>query len=99
MSLPLVLMPEARAEFDQAFDWYESKKAGLGLDFVDRVQHVFDRISASPEMYATVRQDVRKARVAQFPYSVYYRIEQAEILVVSVFHGKREPRIWQSRVP
>jgi plasmid stabilization system protein ParE len=92
-------MPEARAEFDQAFDWYERKRAGLGLDFADCVQRVFDRISAFPEMYATVRQRVRKARVAQFPYSVYYRIEQAEILVVSVFHGKRDPRIWQSRVP
>jgi plasmid stabilization system protein ParE len=98
MSLPLVLMPEARAEFDQAFDWYECKKAGLGLDFADCVQRVFDRISAVPEIYAVVRRDVRKAGVKRFPYSVYYRIEPAQILVLGVFHGKRDPRIWQSRV-
>ena len=30
MSLPVVLRPEARAEFDAAFDWYEQQQAGLG---------------------------------------------------------------------
>ncbi|MGP0065097.1 MAG: type II toxin-antitoxin system RelE/ParE family toxin [Isosphaeraceae bacterium] len=98
MSLPLILIPEARAEFDEAFDWYDRKKAGLGADFADCVQRVFDRISACPEIYPVVRHDVRKAGVARFPYSVYYRIDPTQILVVAVVHSRRDPRIWQSRV-
>lgn len=30
MSLPVVLRPEARAEFDDAFDWYEQQRPGQG---------------------------------------------------------------------
>ena len=52
MSLPIVLRPEARSEFDDAFDWYEQRRPGLGEDFVAQVQEVFDRISATPELYA-----------------------------------------------
>ena len=70
MSLPVVLRRKARAEFDAAVDWYERRNAGLGSEFVESVQAVFDRISATPEMYATVYREVRKALVRRFPYSV-----------------------------
>jgi len=51
MSLPIVLRLEARAEFDEAFDWYEQQRPGLGVDFVTQVQEVLERISATPERY------------------------------------------------
>jgi len=31
MSLPIVLRPEARVEFDDAFNWYEQRRLGLGF--------------------------------------------------------------------
>ncbi len=33
MSLPIIFRPEARAEFDEAYDWYEGQHAGLGEKF------------------------------------------------------------------
>jgi plasmid stabilization system protein ParE len=98
MSLPVVLRDEAQAEFDEAFDHYEGLRAGLGIDFVARVQYVFDRISANPRSHAVVFADVRKAVVRQFPYCVYYRAEAARIEVIAVFHSSRDPSVWQKRV-
>ena len=97
MSLPVRLLPEARAEFDDAADWYEQKQAGLGVDFVAKVREVFDRIAANPALHAKVYHDVRKAVVARFPYLVLYREEPGEVLVISVFHTSRDPAVWQSR--
>ncbi len=54
MSLPVVLRKKARTEFDAAIDWYEQQQSGLGTQFAERVQAVFDRISATPEMLAKV---------------------------------------------
>ncbi len=34
MSLPIRLLPEAKAEFDAAIDRYEAQRAGLGVTFV-----------------------------------------------------------------
>jgi plasmid stabilization system protein ParE len=97
MTLPVVLRREARAEFDEAFDWYEQKRAGLGVEFAEQVQAVFDRISAMPELHAMVYKDVRKALVRRFPYSVFYRVRPGKVVVLAVFHGKRDPNVWKSR--
>jgi plasmid stabilization system protein ParE len=97
MSLPIVLRDEAQAEFDEAFDYYESRKAGLGVTFVARVQDVFDRIGANPQLHAVVLGDVRKAVVARFPFCVYYRADTARVEVIAVFHSARDPSIWQGR--
>ena len=42
MTLPVVLRDEAIVEFDEAFDYYEGQRAGLGVDFVTRVQQIFN---------------------------------------------------------
>lgn len=98
MSLPVVLRSATQLEFDEAFDWYEQQRPGLGQDFVDKVQAVFDRIAANPKLHSVVLQDVRKAVVKRFPYCVYYREEANQVVVLAVFHSKRDPRVWQARV-
>ena len=98
MSLPVVLRVEAQTDFDEAFDWYDVRRPGLAADFAEAVQQVFDRISANPLLHAEVFQNVRKAVVHHFPYSIFYQVEPNQVLVLAVFHAKRDPRVWQARV-
>jgi toxin ParE1/3/4 len=98
VSLPVVLRAEAEAEFDEAFDWYDSRGVGLGPAFAAAVQAVFDGIAAQPLMHAVVLADVRNAVVRRYPYCVYYRPHPDRIEVLSVFHTSRDPSIWQGRV-
>jgi plasmid stabilization system protein ParE len=94
---PIIFRPEARAEFDEAYDWYESQRAGLGEVFADQVQQVVDRIAAAPQIHGIVVGNVRKAVVTRFPFCVYYREEASSVRILSVFHTSRDPRVWQSR--
>jgi toxin ParE1/3/4 len=98
VSLPIVLRGEAEAEFDEAFDYYEAQRAGLGVDFVSRVQTVLDRIAANPLLHGEVVPGVRKGVVQKFPYCVYYRPHADRVEVIAVFHSSRDPKIWQGRV-
>jgi plasmid stabilization system protein ParE len=97
VSLPVVLREEAKAEFDEAFDYYEARQPGLGVDFVSRVEAVFTRIGGNPVMHAIVFADIRKAVVTRFPYSVYYRAHADRVEVLAVFNSYRDPSIWQGR--
>lgn len=97
MSLPIVFRRAARAEFDDAADWYEQRRAGFGTAFTAAVQRVLDQIAAQPDFYAQVYQDVREALVSGYPYCVYYRKEPGQVVVLSVFHTSRDPSIWQGR--
>jgi toxin ParE1/3/4 len=97
MNLPVILAPAAGRESEQAADWYE-QTAGLGADSVDRVQQALDRIGRMPEAAPAIFMDIRRVRVQRFPYSVLYHLLDDRVEVIAVFHNKRDPAIWKSRV-
>jgi plasmid stabilization system protein ParE len=98
MTLPIAFLDEARAEFNAAADWYDGQRPGMGTNFITNVQDVLDGIAAMPRMHQAIYKDVRRAVVKKFPYTVLYLVEPDQILVVAVFHSKRDPSIWQGRV-
>ena len=98
MTLPVVLRKSARAELDEAFDWYEAQGAGLGVRFATWVQDTFDRIAFSPESYPVVTDDIRRAIVRRYPYAIYFRIRLQQIAILTVVHTSQDPRVWQRRV-
>ncbi len=52
----------------------------------------------TPLQFTVVREDIRRVVANRFPYSVYFRAEKHRIVVLAVFHGNRDPAIWQARV-
>lgn len=98
MSFRLIFFPVARQEYREAADWYEARSPGRGKLFRAAVRNQLDRITANPRIHAKVYQDVRKAVVRGYPYNVLYVEEPGRVVVLSVFHTSRDPRIWQSRV-
>ena len=97
MNYALVFRLEVREELDEAYNWYESQQIGLGDDFLDCVDETLNRICQMPESYAVVYRDVRRAVVQRFPYAVYYRVISSRVIVTAIFHGRRDPKLWQAR--
>ena len=98
MTVPVLLRRQARREFDEAANWYEQRRAGLGVRFVLAVQRVLGAIADNPARYPEVFDDVREGLVPGFPFCVYHRVEAGQVIVLAVFHTSRDPSIWQSRV-
>ena len=97
MSLPIVFRAEADEEFNEAFDWYETQRVGLGSAFAAEVKELLDRISTNPLMYPCIRADIHKAVVRRFPFAIFYRPHLDRVEVIAVFHGRRDPSIWRQR--
>ena len=93
----MIIRPEAEADLASARDWYERQRGGLGDAFMMAVEEAFERIQRTPESYALVHRDVRRAFTRRFPYFVYYRIQGGEVTVMGLFHSGRAPYQWQSR--
>jgi len=98
MNYVVVFRPKAHDELNEAYTWYESQQSGLGDEFLDCVDDVINRICLMPESYAIVYRDIRRAVVKRFPYAVYYRIVSSRVIVIAIFHGRRDPQAWRSRV-
>ncbi len=97
MTRPVFYRREAQLEFDEAYDWSENRRTGLGVEFAAAVQQAIDRIVANPERHGVVHLEIRCALVRRFPYGVYYWIEDERIVVLAIFHSSRDPKVWQSR--
>ena len=98
MSHILIIRPEAEQDLAQGFNWYEERRAGLGFEFLDRVNLVLRKIEENPRRYSGTYRNVRLALVGKFPYKVLYLIENENTEVIGVVHVKRSPEFWQRRV-
>ena len=97
MRMPVILRRMAQAEFDEAADWYEQRRAGRGAAFTAAVRQVLSRIAAAPDGHPEIYADIREAMVPGYPYAVYYRFDARQVTVLAVFHTSRDPTGWQSR--
>jgi plasmid stabilization system protein ParE len=98
VSLPLDFHPHVRVDTNQAYSWYEARRAGLGTAFLDAVEAALARVRDNPEGYGVVEGDVRGYPVRRYPYVVYYRNRPDRVEVLAVYHTARDPAGWQSRV-
>lgn len=97
MTLPVVFRLQARREFDEAGDWYEQERPGLGLEFLAEIERLLARIAEAPNQFPVIHRDVRKAVARRFPYSVYFRERDQMIVILAVFHSARNPAVWKQR--
>lgn len=97
MTLEIRLRPEAEQDLADAAVWYEEQRQGLGHEFLDEVLTMFSSIAKNPLIYPDVHRSTRRAVIHRFPFSVYFRVESATIVVVAVIHGSRNPHRWKSR--
>ena len=95
--MKVVFRPAARAEFDGTTLWYENRQPGPGAQFVWEIDRAVDLASNYPDRYPNKHKEIRCVRVHRFPYSIYYIAETTRIVVLAVFHARRDPAIWQAR--
>lgn len=91
------LTPEAENEITEAAFWYEDRRQGLGIEFLEEAERVFLKIEQNPTLYQVVHLDIRQANLRRFPYSVYYVVHQDDFGVLAVHHNSRDPRRWKWR--
>jgi len=97
MTLAVTFHRAARKEFLAAADRFEAQRQNLGVQFIAEIERCVSIAAERPHAYAVVRKDIRRVTARRFPYSIYFRAEQIRIVVLAVFHGSRDPAIWQGR--
>lgn len=94
MALPVVFRRGVGRDLAGAYGWYEEQRAGLGEQFLAAVNASFGAIEQLPEMFAPLHGDVRRTIVSKFPYAVFYRVEPERVVILTVLHTARDPRLW-----
>lgn len=98
MSSRVKFSKAASSELIDAVAWYESKQPSLGTDFIAEIDRCLALAAQQPLIYAVVYKGLRRVTTKRFPYGIYFRSTAERLVVVAVFHSRRDPAVWQGRV-
>ena len=82
------------AEIKAARDTYTSISLELGKRFRDAIREQIARVGERPDMYPRIHGEIRRTITTDFPYSVFYKIERDDIVILRVIHHARDPEKW-----
>jgi plasmid stabilization system protein ParE len=91
MVKPVAFTPEAEDDSYQAYAWYESRRIGLGREFMTAVDACLQSISRNPKLYQAIYKDYRRAVVRRFPFSVIYEETDSAVIIYAIFGGRQDP--------
>jgi plasmid stabilization system protein ParE len=93
MTFCVLIEDEAERELAEAVDFYDEREPGRGQKFARDVRHVFKTVCEDPERFPRYSRLARKAKVLDWPYSVFFAIkrETSELVIITVWHGARDP--------
>jgi toxin ParE1/3/4 len=101
--MKLRIDPAAEEETQEAAQWYEDQRGGLGLEFLAAVDAVVQRIRDNPFAFALLEtlpeeQNIRRFLLTRFPYAIIYEIASDEIRILAIAHTRRRPGYWKKRL-
>ena len=74
----------AESELNDAARYYESQIIGLGIAFLNEVEHSIKTIQQNPEAFPVILKVVRRKILRRFPYSIMYSFESTSIRILAV---------------
>jgi toxin ParE1/3/4 len=92
------IRPEVEADLSGARDWYEDRRAGLGVEFGEAIDDAITEIIRRPLRFPVVRREVRRALTKKFPFGIFFLADEREIIVLAILHQARDPSVWGSRL-
>jgi toxin ParE1/3/4 len=92
------LSEEAESDVEEGYKWYESKRGGLGEEFLSSLDQAEEAIVNNPKTYRIrYKKKVRSFIVNRFPFMILYIVKGKNIDVISVFDTNQHPRKWKRR--
>lgn len=92
MSYDLFIQSEAIIDIQEAFEWYEAKRRGLGFELIEEIENGYDKICKNPQYYTSITKKFRRLKVNRFPYLIIYEIEKNSVIVNSVKHSRSKSK-------
>ncbi len=97
MKYPVEYHPEVEYDLEDAIDYYNLQREGLGDEFLSEVETTINYIQQQPLHFQKLNRNTRKANIHKFPFAVYYIFVDNKLLISTIIHSKRSPSVWKKR--
>ena len=84
----------AAQDIELAFDWYESRRTGLGADFLRAIGTASDALVRNPLQFPVTRDPFRWYKLRRFPYGLHFKVSDDVVVIVACLHFRQSPVRW-----
>lgn len=92
MRYQVTLHAVALSDLRGAREWYESQQSGLGDALTAEVSDALAKLEISAEVFPIYYRGLRRVLTGRFPYKIFYRVEEARVVVLRILHSARDHR-------
>ena len=78
MKFGIIVRRLAERGLEEAEDWYNRQRNGLGSEFRQTIDGLLARLAENPGVYPRVHGEVHRAVLRRFPYLVYFLIDSSD---------------------
>jgi hypothetical protein len=86
----------AEFELHGSADRYNEERSGRGGDFLRVVRAAIEEVAEVPGRWPCGPHAHRRV-FSRFPFTIHYRFDAREIVIMAVAHQKRRPGYWSRR--
>lgn len=94
MAFKVIFKSLAQLEVGEAYDWYQQDHIRMGDAFLEQLKRTSIFLRDNPHLYPKVQDHLHRANLNQFPYSLFYVIDNDTVNILSCFHQYRDPKNW-----
>lgn len=91
--------PIAEAEHLEIVAYYESKRAGLGVNYLAEFENTIADICELPGRFPIARKpNIQRGKMDKFPFTILFREISGKVQILAVAHLRRRPSYWLGRL-
>ena len=99
MEEKLKFTEEAKLDIKEAATYYnEVESHKLADDFLSSINEKIIQILIKPNAYSEDSDGVGKTTIRRFPYNIYYISISPSLLIIAIWHKKRNPDNLKNRI-
>ena len=92
MVFKIVISALAEYEIEETIEFYESRRKGLGKQFLEYFKGYLKILKTNPELFPIKKPPFyRELPLKKNPFVIIYEVFKDEVVVYSVFHTSRNP--------
>ena len=95
MEYKIEFAPLAKFELLEALEYYQNISESLKIRIYEEFTQAITKIERNPYLFQLIYKDKRHCILKKFPYSIFFRINNETIQIISFFHQKRNPKDWK----
>lgn len=94
MAYKISFRKRASREYLTSLIWYKQRSLQAAENFIEAVNEALERLIINPKQYRNTYKQFYEIGLKRYPFAIVYFIDEEEnqIVVVSIFHYKRNPR-------